>query len=73
MRIKFYLNEDKVNDLYKKAEEIFANIALIKMFCYKYKAVDDFFKVIPILNNTYEISDLLYTDLCEIKLRNTVE
>lgn len=56
-----------IDELHDKAEEIRGNIFLIKMFCEQYYHVDDFYKVRALINYTDSLSDVLYTDLINLK------
>ena len=63
----YKINSKTIDDLYNKAEEIYANISIIKMLCEQYYDVDDFYKIKGLINRTETISDILYLDLINLK------
>ena len=67
----YQIKSKRVNDWYKKSEEIYGNICLIQMFCNEYKEVDDFYKILQILQYTKRVADILYADLLGVVNRNT--
>lgn len=63
----YSINEEEFNDIYNRAEEIHANITLIRLFCKQYYDVDEMYKLKPIIEYTYKTSDILYANLIDIQ------
>lgn len=68
----FSLSENQITSLYDKAEEIHANVSLLKLFCSEYYDVEDMYKIKPILNYTYRTSDMLYAELIDLRYSETI-
>ena len=66
------LNDNQITSLYDKAEEIHANVSLLKLFCSEYYDVEDMYKIKPILNYTYRTSDMLYAELIDLRYSETI-
>ena len=64
---EYKIEEERMDKLYNLAEEINANISLIKMFCDQNKDCDELYKIIPILNMTHKNSDVLYAECINLK------
>ena len=63
----YVINEEVFTKLYDKSKELYANISIIKTFCDKYKDMDEFNKIIPLIDYTYKTSDILFTKIINIE------
>ena len=62
----FFIKKKKLNELNDLSKEIHSNISIIKMFCKSFEDVDEFYKVLPLINSTCKLSDKLYAQLINI-------
>ena len=62
MKKPLYINKKKYFELNNLAKENYGNISIIKMFCRKFEDIDDFYKIIPIVERTNRIADKLYAE-----------
>ena len=62
MKNFLYINNKKYVELNNLAKENYGNISIIKMFCHEFEDIDDFYKIIPIINLTNQIADKLYAE-----------
>lgn len=61
------LKEEQINIIHNMAEEIYANISLLKIFCKEYYENEDIFKIKYVIEQTHKISDMLYANLIELQ------
>ena len=66
-RNTYVLSEEQFKGFYKKIEEIYCNINLLKLFCKEYSDTEDIYKIIPLVNYTYKISDILYAEIINLE------
>lgn len=48
-------------DLYYSAQEIQGNLCIIKKFCDDFADIDDFYKIIPLMNYTIKRADAMFS------------
>lgn len=56
------METEEFERLYKLSQEIQGNMSLIEMFCKKFEEIEDFYKIVPLLNRTKKLSDELYNE-----------
>ena len=63
----YFINKETFQNMYDNSEKVCANMAVIQMFCKKYKNIDEFGNIVPLINWNVRISDVLYADFTNIK------
>lgn len=64
----YKITKEEFEDLYNMAQEIHGNICVIKKFCEDYKDIDDFYKIMPLINYSVQKSDTMFSCLINKKI-----
>ncbi len=62
----YHIKKNDFERLYSMVQEVYGNMYFINLFCREYEDVDEFYKVVPLIRNTYKLVDKVYSELINI-------
>lgn len=67
MKKVYFIKKQNFYNLYNLAKNIHCYNSIVKNFCESYEDVDDFYKILPMINQAQIFSDKLYAEFINLK------
>ena len=65
--LSYVIKSEEFNSFYRLIELVHGHISIVRMFCREYEDMENFYKIIPILDNAVKKSGLLYAEFTNLK------
>ena len=62
----YTINGEDFKKIYEMVQEIHGNISIIKNFCKDFQTIDEFYKIMPLMDYTLRKTDILFCKFIEL-------